>query len=65
MGANKTPAEKARWERLKDAKRCFEQIGKQHLTKGQLYGHFPPILQTIQKMNKTSWTLLGKVRTNS
>ena len=43
----------------------LKKFWKQHLTKQQLYGHSPPISQTIQsKTNKTLGTA-GEVRTNS
>ena len=44
---NEMLEEEVRWELHKDVTGCFEKSWKQHPTKQQLYGHLPPISQTI------------------
>ena len=48
LNSNEMHGKKARWEQHKNAMLYFEEILEGTLIKQQLYGHLPPILQTIQ-----------------
>ena len=47
LDLNEALGVKPRWKLHKNAACCFEQILEAALQKQQLYGHLPPISQTV------------------